>query len=467
MIEESFDDLYHQAACGQLSTTVDDVIITVNDTLLSWIGYGRDEILGKRLRDLLTGGSQIFYETRYQPVLRLKGEVREVALSMSCADASVLSILLNARVVENTETGTQVVRTAIFDSTERRDYERELLTARRAAEVSERRVRILQAASSSYVAATTESELAEALAASAREAFEAADAAVVFANESGSLRVTAGAHLLDALIGLRAARRAEGAVIGPNVITVTSLANAEDSSPEAAEILRDLRMEALSAVPLVGENGILGVLVLFYGRARAFDESTIELHEALGRQASLVLDRIRLQRELEQLAMHDQLTALANRNLLRERLSQTLAFAERSREPMALIFFDLDGFKLINDDLGHRVGDTVLQIVAGRANGVVREADVVGRYGGDEFLIICQGADEDAAMLIAQRVAAVIAEPIPEIAADHRITASIGIAAYLPGEGPTPTNDSIVRIADVAMYESKNSGVGRITLTRI
>jgi diguanylate cyclase (GGDEF)-like protein len=266
---------------------------------------------------------------------------------------------------------------------------------------------------------------------------------------------------------LRAAQPTHFVVASSEVTTLANLAAATAVSSQAAEALRSIRMEALSAVPLIGERGPQGALVLFYGRAREFDELTIELHQALARQAALVLDRIHLQAELQELAMHDQLTGLANRNLLSERLSHALAFAERSGRPMSLIFLDLDGFKIVNDGLGHRVGDAVLQTIAHRINGVVREADIVGRFGGDEFLIICDGADERAAMLVAERVIETVAEPLTELISHNRITASIGIASYLPGSSALPTNDSIVRAADAAMYRSKNSGVGRITLTRV
>jgi diguanylate cyclase (GGDEF)-like protein/PAS domain S-box-containing protein len=466
MTELSFEELYQTAPCGHLAMDGDDVIVTVNETFLQWSGYSREQVIGARFLDLLVTSSKLFYETRFQSVLRLGGEAREVALELARADGSRMPILINAKLVAFDD-GAASIRVAIFDSTERQDYERELLNARRLAEISEVRVRTLQHASIAFLASDSEESLAGALVDISREAFAASDAAVVLYNEIGSLRVVAGEHLLKTLLALQAARTDESDLPSEDVVAIGSLREAHEISPEIANILRSIRAEAVSVAPLIGGQGRLGAVALFYGRSRTFDEPTYELHRALARQASLVLDRIRLQGELEQMALHDQLTGLANRNLLRERLSHTIAYSDRSRRPMSLIFMDLDGFKAVNDELGHRVGDAVLQTVAARINSVVREADIVGRFGGDEFLIVCEDADQSAAMRVAERVVEVISKPMDEIDGGRQIRASIGVAVFHPGDRPVPTNDAIVRAADAAMYRSKNAGPGRITVVSV
>ncbi|MGV8896299.1 MAG: diguanylate cyclase [Rhodoglobus sp.] len=460
MTDLSFEELYHSAACGQLSKDAGGIITVVNQTFLDWSGRTRDDVIGVPFRDLLTRGSQLFFETRFLPVLRLAGEVREVTLALTRADGSVLPILVNAK-----EVGESTL-VAIFDSTQRQDYERDLLTSRRAAERSEARVSVLQDASTAFFSARTEESLAEALLSIARDALVASDGAVVLPDGHGSLRIVAGAHLLQPMLGLWAARPNPAEPPVDELTLVENLREAEALSPAGADIMRSLRAEAVTATPLLGAKGNLGSLVLFFGRERKFDESTLELHRALARQASQVLDRLHLQLELEEMALHDQLTGLANRNLLRDRLSNAIAQADRTRQPMSVIFTDLDGFKAINDELGHRVGDGVLELVAARITSVVRETDTVGRFGGDEFLIVCEEADENVAMLIAERVVAAIDNQMTDVCGDRRVSTSVGVATYNPGD-EKPTSDALVRAADAAMYRSKAAGPGNITAVTI
>ncbi|NEW27754.1 diguanylate cyclase domain-containing protein [Nocardia cyriacigeorgica] len=161
-------------------------------------------------------------------------------------------------------------------------------------------------------------------------------------------------------------------------------------------------------------------------------------------------------RHLEYQATHDSLTGLANRSLILSQLAGALAASEDL--PVSVVMFiDLDGFKAINDSLGHAIGDTVLQIVAQRLQRALRADDIVGRLGGDEFLVLLSGrtrqADLDALILRLQRT---MAEPI--VARGHRIevNASIGVTALRPGDRRTP--EAVLHDADVAMYRAKPAG---------
>ncbi|HEV3365789.1 MAG TPA: PAS domain S-box protein, partial [Acidimicrobiia bacterium] len=143
-LEESAEDLYEDAPCGYVSALLDGTIVRANSTFLSWTGYRAEDLVGvRRLQDLLTPGGRIFHETHYAPLLRLQGQVREIALDLVCADGRTLPVLLNS-VLKTDETGAAVLsRTMIFDATERRSYEQELLRAKRSAEESEARARLL------------------------------------------------------------------------------------------------------------------------------------------------------------------------------------------------------------------------------------------------------------------------------------------------------------------------------------
>jgi diguanylate cyclase (GGDEF)-like protein len=160
--------------------------------------------------------------------------------------------------------------------------------------------------------------------------------------------------------------------------------------------------------------------------------------------------------ELRHQALHDPLTGLANRALLLDRLEQLLARSRRGNITPSALFLDLDGFKMVNDTLGHEAGDRLLEAVAGRLTSAVRDADTIARMGGDEFVILIDGGDLHVAPeLVADRVLDVLRQPfeLDDIDVPVRISASVGIASGLPAHA-----EDLVRDADVALYEAKGNG---------
>ncbi len=161
-------------------------------------------------------------------------------------------------------------------------------------------------------------------------------------------------------------------------------------------------------------------------------------------------------------AVHDPLTGLANRTLIMDRAEQMLARCERTQEPVAALFVDLDNFKEVNDTMGHEVGDHVLRAVADRLAATVRTADTVGRLGGDEFVILTEGITLAAGPeLLAERIQEVLAEPfeLPGRGAPLHVTASVGIAG-----GLRPSAADLLRDADIALYRAKGAGKDRYAL---
>ena len=144
LLDDDAEELYERAPCGYLSTTPDGTIIKVNQTFLTWTGYQRSDLVGRRrFIDLLSGGDRIYHETHYAPMLHTQGMVREIALDILGADRARTPALVNA-ILERDDAGTPIViRVAVFDATERREYERELLRAKQRAEESEARSRLL------------------------------------------------------------------------------------------------------------------------------------------------------------------------------------------------------------------------------------------------------------------------------------------------------------------------------------
>ncbi|MEW2143250.1 SpoIIE family protein phosphatase [Micromonospora vinacea] len=144
MLEDDLEDLYENAPCGHLSTLLDGTIAKINGTLLAWLGYRREELVGRRrFSDLLTGGGRIYHETHFAPMLAMQGEIGGVALDLRTKDGVRMPVLVTSAVKAGSEGQPQLIRTAIFDATVRRSYERELLKARKAAEREDNRLRHL------------------------------------------------------------------------------------------------------------------------------------------------------------------------------------------------------------------------------------------------------------------------------------------------------------------------------------
>ena len=178
---------------------------------------------------------------------------------------------------------------------------------------------------------------------------------------------------------------------------------------------------------------------------RAMDPGT------LARALRHAVERKRIEGALAHRALHDPLTRLPNRALLADRLRLALSRLRRTQTCLAVLFLDLDGFKAINDTLGHAAGDQFLCEVANRLRGVLRGGDTAARLGGDEFIVLCEdvaGIDE------ARAIAARVVQEVPG-------AVSVGIALAVDGtEGP----DAVVRAADAAMYVAKRAGGGRFEL---
>ncbi|WP_280239145.1 diguanylate cyclase domain-containing protein [Nocardia abscessus] len=170
-------------------------------------------------------------------------------------------------------------------------------------------------------------------------------------------------------------------------------------------------------------------------------------------------------RQLEYQATHDSLTGLANRSLILSQLAAALASTEELLPVSTVLFIDLDGFKAINDTLGHAIGDTVLQIVAQRLQRALRGDDIVGRLGGDEFLVLLSGRTRrvDIEALVS-RLRSTMAEPI--IARGHRIEVNASIGVTELGIGDRRSPEAVLHDADLAMYRAKPPGRREGTVTK-
>jgi diguanylate cyclase (GGDEF)-like protein len=173
-------------------------------------------------------------------------------------------------------------------------------------------------------------------------------------------------------------------------------------------------------------------------------------------QLAETTSRRRAELELEHQAIHDSLTGLPNRALLRDRLDRALAASERTGDPVAVVMLDVDGFTRLNDTAGQATGDAVLRQVASRLAGAVRQGDTVARLGGDEFAVVLPGADADQVAAAIARIQEAFGPPVQLTTGAFRITVSVGIA----GGGHGSVSDELLQDADTAMFMAKTEGSG-------
>ena len=221
-------------------------------------------------------------------------------------------------------------------------------------------------------------------------------------------------------------------------------------------------------LPVIGADRIIGVLQV--ERHDTYDLHHVQLLSAVASQLGVYLAMVELkdrerraqdvlrenESRLRAMSQHDVLTDLPNRLLLKDRLTQAISRARRNHKQLAVLFLDLDGFKHINDSLGHAVGDKLLQSVAARISACVRESDTVSRQGGDEFVILLSEVKQAADAAICA------AKIISELKREHsigehclRVTVSIGLSSY-PSDGED--GETLLKNADTAMYHAKEYG---------
>jgi diguanylate cyclase (GGDEF)-like protein/PAS domain S-box-containing protein len=184
-----------------------------------------------------------------------------------------------------------------------------------------------------------------------------------------------------------------------------------------------------------------------------------EPHYLLAQLADITA-RKQLEHELAHQALHDSLTGLPNRALLTDRLVHSLAGSRRRGWQLGVLFLDLDGFKMVNDSLGHACGDDVLRQAADRIGRAIRPGDTVARFGGDEFVVVCDEVSDQEIERIAVRILDALSQPCHIGAQEVSVTASLGIA--LADQDATP--ESLLRDSDAAMYLAKERGQGRFEL---
>jgi diguanylate cyclase (GGDEF)-like protein len=211
------------------------------------------------------------------------------------------------------------------------------------------------------------------------------------------------------------------------------------------------------SVPITSPEGeVLGSFALYSSTVRHPDAREMCRIEMAVRIAGISIERQRAEQRIRHMAHHDELTGLPNRALLNDRMAQALARSRRGGRPVAVLFLDLDGFKFINDSLGHAIGDRLLVEVAARLEASVRQGDTVARLGGDEFVVMLVDMEQaDDAALVAQNILHALAQPVLVEGETLHVTTSIGVAVH-PADGGDA--ETLLKHADAAMYRAKEQG---------
>lgn len=230
-------------------------------------------------------------------------------------------------------------------------------------------------------------------------------------------------------------------------------------------VTRDKEARAFAGVPIMVREKVLGVMaVQHYESNDAYDEHTVELLKAIANQLGIAIENACLFEETKRLATVDSLTGVRNRRYLEEVLRKEKERAERFAHPFSLLILDIDGLKLLNDTYGHLFGDEVIKTVAHMISSSCRKTDVVGRYGGDEFVVLLPETDKKGAIEVVGKLLSQI-ENTSLIAPDGAkipLSVSIGVASY-PWDAKE--EEKLLSLADAAMYQAKARKRGKPPFT--
>lgn len=426
---------------GVVRLTDAGTIAYTNEWFAQWAGVSADALIGRSIGDLLV-------YARDDLLAPDAGPGPWVMLNPHKAGRAVMVTR------HRQEHGGEVV--VVSEASERFHALTELRRRYALADRTRTRLQLVMDSAVALAAATTEDRLAEILSDTTARAYRADESTVYLRQEGGPSRIAAG-H--DALIGRFDIEHLISIATSPRrVVKVVGPEAGERLHRGLGTAMREAGVQALIAAPLHHEEIDFGAFVSWFQHERTFDSEATPLAEALAGQAAQALATLRLQSRLAHAATHDEVTGLPNRRLLESELEQLVGVTG-----CAAVFIDLDGFKAVNDRLGHQAGDRMLRDVADRLLTGVRTGDLVARYGGDEFVVVAREIDEpDVGIEVAQRVLDLLHGGADRSRLHARLSASIGVAIAEPGSGLLA--EQLIRRADVAMYRAKSAGGDRVVL---
>jgi diguanylate cyclase (GGDEF)-like protein/PAS domain S-box-containing protein len=408
--EQSFRNIFENAVVGMYQSTPDGHFIKANQALAGILGYESPDDLIRNLPDIRMVYADPSERGQVLSGIEQQGQVRNAEVRMRRRDGSPIWVSMSARVVRNNANSVAHFEGSIYDITAQK-------TAEQALQRSEQRYRLL----------VDHSQVG------------------VFINENGRYTYV---------------NNAFAAMLGYTETEFTQLSYRDIFPPEelaAADERFEKRLRG-EAVPDDYESSLLHK----DRKTRVIVTQSIGIIELEDRRVMIgtvrdITDQKRFEAQLHHNANHDPLTGLPNRTLFIQRLSQAMEQGRHRRTPSyAVLFVDLDSFKVVNDSLGHAVGDQLLIEVAKRLKQCVGPWDTIARHGGDEFTILVDQMEQPRdAVEVAERIQAELLHPIQLGGNEIYTNSSIGIA---PGNPQYLTTDEVLRDADTAMYQAKAAG---------
>ncbi len=409
---DEIEDLYNNAPCGYHSLDKDGVFIRINDTELSWLGYSREEVIGKKnFADVITPKSLQFFKENF-PKFKVRGWVNDAEVDLIRKDGSIMHVLLSATAIKDVSGNYQMSRTTLYNITERKKSE---------------------------------------------ESLRKSEASLANAQRIALLGSWDWNILRNKLYWSDEIYRIFG--LTPQAFGATYDAFLESVHPDDRELVKNSVKQALDEKK---PYGIEHRIVLPDGSIRFVHEQGEVTYDDNGNPVRMtgtlqdITERKHMEDRLQYLAYYDDLTGLPNRNLFIDRLNQGIARAEYKKKLLAALTIDIDRFKFINDTYGYNAGDVVLKEIAQRLISSIREGDTVARLGNDDFgILLIDVAQAEDIILVIKKIMTIASRPIHFENKEIVFTVTVGISVYPNDVQDAPT---LMKYMDLALARAKQQG---------
>ncbi len=441
-----FRSLFENVTQGVYQSTAGGKLLTANPALVRMFGYdSEDQFLKTSVRDLYTDSEDRDRHLRY---LDTNGQLHNAEIRLRHKDGTALVVIENSRAVRDENGQLLYYEGTLTDITQHKRAQRREQDRNSVLELIARneKLEIILGA----VGGMVEHQFPNLMA-----AVDLIEEGRLFSASAPSLPPAFTSAIDGVPTGQGAGPAGQAALLGRPVISANIFTDQIWGPYREIALKHEIR--AGWSVPIMLSSGpVVGTLTLFSGTVGEPDRETLELMQQASQLAAIAIERRQLNQQLTFQAQHDAVTKLPNRFLFGERLEQSLALARRNQTRIALLYVDLDDFKLINDSMGHTAGDNLLREVAERFLKCVCSTDTVARTGGDEFTVILSELETlESAQGVAQKLLRSLQTSFEINGRTFQISASIGISLF-PDDGEEA--EVLQHCADLAMYRAKNKG---------